>query len=649
MIEQVLRHFPPYTYPLTLVSDPDGVLADEGVLAALGERGFILINEPDPIHLRYRLKQARRFSVDSPLIVVTTGQLNQLPYDLWQQGHYVTLALHTFFPNLAYPVVRTLTPPQRWLLSRSPGPDHTLGRQASMDYILRHVFGIAPGALEQPAGLVTWLNRYHQQADPMPPLLADYLLGRLKQIPAYAGWSLEALLANRDTFTSFVGKQWLVYVQQQTGQPLLDERGTIYVLHFAEDEALQDTIPSLVRSGTIAPVKVKRAGSLPAWARPAILKSGEDRRPRRVKELLSILEEYTSIPPADLRWEPWQAIADAWAELSTLRYDPDFRLLPAQEAACAQLQEKLDAAFLEWLRRRYAPLGSQQVPLPHHACHVLHYIAYQRRQNKADRIALLILDGLSLADWYLIGPAWYARHSDWQFQKHLVLAQIPTITPISRQALVSGLRPTDFALALDTNQGEPRHWIAFWARQLLPLKACPYVRLAVDRDNWPSELDSIHTRALCLIDDTIDDIVHGTRQGTAGLEASLRIWLDRQSRRMEEIINHLLARGFTVFLTSDHGHTEALGMGQPAEGLTVQTRGQRARVYNDPLAAANVQREFCQTILWGPDGLLPDYVRVLMPQGRRAFAAINETVVTHGGPTLDEVVVPLITITRVES
>jgi hypothetical protein len=41
---------------------------------------------------------------------------------------------------------------------------------------------------------------------------------------------------------------------------------------------------------------------------------------------------------------------------------------------------------------------------------------------------------------------------------------------------------------------------------------------------------------------------------------------------------------------------------------------------------------------------LPDDVWVLMPQGRRAFAAFEEVVVTHGGPTLDEVVVPLVTI-----
>jgi len=58
-----------------------------------------------------------------------------------------------------------------------------------------------------------------------------------------------------------------------------------------------------------------------------------------------------------------------------------------------------------------------------------------------------------------------------------------------------------------------------------------------------------------------------------------------------------------------------------------------------------VQNAFSQTILWSQDGLLPEGAWVLMPQERRAFALADEIVVTHGGPTLDEVVVPLVTIT----
>ncbi len=650
----VLSHFPPYTHPLTLVSDPDDVLADEEVLTALNDRSFTLIQERDPIALRHRVEQARPWNVDHPLIVLTDGPLEGLPYDLWQQGHHVTLALHTFFPRLAYPVVRTLAPSQRWRLSQSPAPSGRLGRQRTILFILRHVFDADPDTLRKPARLIAWLDQIHRQTEPVPTLLVDHLLKHLGKTPAYDDWSLEALLTDRDTFAAFVREQWRGYVQQQTGQ-LLGEGKTRYILDFEADDGLQDTLPGLMRSGTLEPVRVDRPDRLPTWSRPAVLSRDEDRRPRRAAELLDVLDEHWQAScdaPSleEARWERWQRVARAWAELTALRYAPDHPLTPDQQAACQRLEDEIDAAFLGWLRRRYAPLGSRRLPTPHHVHHVPHYIAYRRQQNDDRRVALLVLDGLALADWRIIGPAWQARHPQWRFDEHLLLAQIPTLTSVSRQALVSGLRPADFADTLNTTRTEPRQWAAFWARKGLEAAACPHVHLALERNNPPSEIDSARTRALCLIENTIDDMVHDATLGESTFYASLSVWLQGYSRKLEAIIANLLARGFGVYLTSDHGHVEARGFGRPSEGLTVDTRGRRARIYSDRHAVESVQQDFEKTICWHQHGwhqhgLLPDDVWVLMPEGRKAFAIDNERVVTHGGPTLDEVVVPLVAIT----
>jgi len=692
LIEQILRHFPPHTHPLTLVSDPDGLLADEEVLAALAERGFSVINEPDPIALRHRVAAVHPFSVNRPLVIITAGPLNELPYDLWAQGQPVTLALHTFFPDLAYPVVRTLSPGQRWRLSRASPPPRRLGQRHTITYVLRHIFDVDLDDLARPAELIAWLDTYHQGADPMPLILAEHLLAELRTRPAYAGWPLDPLLQDREAFLTFLREQWLTYVGGQTGdvreppqrrtacwagesnEPLAETRAP-YVLSFEHDERLQDTLPRLVRSGALSPVPVLRPERLPTWARPAVLAPDQNLKPRRAAELLDALSEHFETPPAEApvpslaeapvpslaeapvpslaeapvpslaeaRWDRWQTVARLWAELQTLRYDPGVSL---DETTCQAWEARLDVAFLGWLRRRYAPLGSQRLPLPHHLHHAPHYMAYRRRQSGIDRIAMLILDGLALSDWTLIGPVWRARHPDWRFQEHLLLAQIPTITAVSRQALASGRRPADFAATLAHNRDEPKLWAAFWRAQAgLPAVACPYARLALERDQPPPPVvDSVRTRALCLIDDSMDDMLHGASQGTADQLASVRLWLDRGSRRLENVIATLLAGGFMVYLASDHGHTQARGMGQPAEGLVVQTRSQRARLYTDRHAAENVAGRFPETLVWAQDGLLPDDVWALMPQGRRAFATLNETVVTHGGLTLDEVVVPLVTI-----
>jgi hypothetical protein len=151
---------------------------------------------------------------------------------------------------------------------------------------------------------------------------------------------------------------------------------------------------------------------------------------------------------------------------------------------------------------------------------------------------------------------------------------------------------------------------------------------------------------LCLVYSRIDEIAHDATLGATGVQASLQLWLQQESPQLEALLAQLLKNGFTAYVTSDHGHVEARGLGRPSEGLLAQTRGQRVRVYDDRLVAESVRQAFAPTILWANDGLLPQGIWALMLAERHAFVTYNETVVTHGGATLEEVVVPLVTITR---
>jgi hypothetical protein len=152
---------------------------------------------------------------------------------------------------------------------------------------------------------------------------------------------------------------------------------------------------------------------------------------------------------------------------------------------------------------------------------------------------------------------------------------------------------------------------------------------------------------LCLIDNDIDEMVHGASQGLTDVHASLHTWLQGEvCQQLEGVLAELLNQGYAVYLTSDHGHTEAWGMGQPSEGVTVQSRSKRARLYADENAALAVQADYPQTQLWASQRVLPDNTWVLLPltaNGRRlAFAPHGQRVVTHGGLSLDEMIVPLV-------
>ena len=654
MLSVALDRLPGRTHPLILASDPDRLLAEESVLAALAERGFALIEEPDPVALRYRVEAARPLSVERPLIIVTTGPLEKLPYDVWQQGHKVVLSLHDFFPNLAYPVVRLLTPTQRWRLSNACAPERTLGQVATTEYVLKYAFDADLPALARPARLIAWLDAYHAVSEPMPGTLQEHLVSRLRSTDAYGSeWPLAELVHERQVFATFVTEQWRAFVAGQTGSPLQESREP-YVLNFALDQGLQDVLPRLLRSGAVEPAEVDQPDRLPSWARPGLVAEDRERVVRRAGELLEQVADALNGLVAEARWETWQGIATAWAELTALRTNSQVELSSIQTAANQDIEVRLDEAFAAWLRLRYAALAGQRLPLAHHVYHVPHYLQYlwsQEGANRDSRVALLVMDGLALADWKIIEPAWRDRHPNWRMESTLLLAQIPTITAVSRRALISGLRPAAFASGLAAgisgNASEAREWAAFWDQHEVPGSACAYLRLHLDRESAPPYLQDGRIKALCLVDDTIDELAHNARLGARGLADAVRLWLQTSngSSALEDVVQSLLGRGFTVYVASDHGHVEARGMGQPSEGLTVQTRGQRARLYNDLRAALAVQSMYSATELWSDDGLLPQGTSVLMPRGRQAFAPQNETTVTHGGMSLDEVVVPLVTIT----
>lgn len=654
MREQLLGFFPACTHPLTLASDPDGLLTDETVLSVLSERGLTIIQESDPVLLRHRVEQVKPFDASHPVLIITDGALEALPYDLWQQGEHVTLALHTFFPNLSYPILRTLTSLQRARLDTVKLPHEPFSERRTIEFLLLHVFGLQSNLLRQPAHFILWLDEYHQTLAPLPAPLLNHVLEQVRAIPAYQAWPAKEILQGSQAYKNFVQDQWHGFLSQQTGRAVGETKGK-YLLRFDQERELQDALPRLVRNGSLKPVQVETQSPLPVWVVPGVLITDEDPRPRRMAELTESLYTLLADCSPDTRWETWQTIARQWAELSLLvNASRATSIWTAEPEAnpISSLIPRLDTAFTDWLMRRYSPLATQKLPTPHHVHHIPHYLNYLRSfrsQGKVRKVALLVMDGMSLADWLLIKDAWQPRHIEWQFKEGLVLAQIPSITAISRHALVSGLRPADFYIP-NIAKSEVKAWNAFWLREGLPENAIDYLALNFEKSDPTPEITNPRLQALCLIERQLDEIMHGSTLGEADHQQSIQLWLSgnqsRNSEKLESVIQTLLEQNFTVFISSDHGHCEAVGMGRPAEGLMAESRGQRARLYTDLRSARHVQSMFGNTILWKEDGLLPQHLIALLPADRKAFTEHGEIIVTHGGITMDEIVIPLIEINR---
>jgi hypothetical protein len=141
------------------------------------------------------------------------SSLITLPFDLLQAGRKLSFSLGDIFPNLSYPVVTALDRGELDALyeahrRHAPGP---LGDNATKEFVLRHVFEIAPELIKQPSDLLRVLLRRHYRGQRIPTILEERFIQLLRQGNAFDDWPLETLVPDREAFFVFLQERWPIF------------------------------------------------------------------------------------------------------------------------------------------------------------------------------------------------------------------------------------------------------------------------------------------------------------------------------------------------------------------------------------------------------------------------------------------------------
>ena len=658
--DQILREFTPNAARLTLVADPDGLLLEEGVLAGIGERGFELITFEDHVAFRYAYESKFRSRWDqgepTDLVVVlrsAADELACLPYDLLQAGRQLSFSLGEIFPNLSYPVVTAMDRADLVALyeaqkRHAPG---VLGDNATKEFILRHVFEIAPELIRTPSELLRVLLRRHYREQRIPDLLNERFVQVLRQQDGFEEWPLEAIAPDREAFFAFLQERWPIFLDRTAKGDRASARKTetSYGFEFPgpsdlpfEHDDIRVYIDNLFLEGFLEAVPHGQAESLSeSWLAIGIHADDQADRTRRVDRLLDTLA--ADIPKEDTRHDDWFHFARAWAELIALALDSDGVLSKPARQKMEKLQSLIDTALLSWLKKRYAGLVNLPPVPPVILHHIPRFLSRHINDAREHKVGFVLMDGLSLDQWIVMRKGLAKQRAHYRFRENAVFAWIPTITSVSRQAAFAGKPPIYFPGSIHTTDKEPALWRQFWADQGLTQQEVGYAKGLGDGtlEDVEEMVGRPKTRVVGLVVDKVDKIMHGMELGTAGMHNQVRQWAGQPF--MAKLCDLLLENGFRVYLTSDHGNIEAVGCGRPAEGAVADLRGERVRVYPDPLLRGRVKERFANAMEWPRIGLPEDYLPLLAP-GRSAFVRENDRVVGHGGASLEELVVPLVQI-----
>jgi len=664
--DQVLKEFTPQVARLTLVADPDGLLLEEGILHGIRERGFDLIPFEDHVAFRYAYESKFRSRWDkgehTDLVVVLrspSSDLDSLPYDLLQAGRRLSFNLGDLFPNLSYPVIAALDAQDLDALYRAQAR-HTpgnMGDNATKEFALRHVFEIAPELIKQPSDLLRVLLRRHYRGQRIPAILDQRFIQVLRQNGLFEKWPLDKIISDREAFFAFLQERWPAFLDRMTTQgqtTTVSEDKEAYGLQYSgpldlpfDHDDVRVYIDNLFLEGLLHSVPHDNAGDLTStWVGIGIRTDPEIDSQRRLDRLIETIRD--TIPTEDARHADWFRFGYAYAEISVLEHESGSGLSNDAKERIASLRLSVDPAFLTWVQKRFAGLHNQPPVPPAMLHHIPRVLARKLSDSSDQKIAFLLVDGLALDQWIVLREVLQSQRQDLTFRESAVFAWIPTITSVSRQAAFAGKPPIYFPASINTTNREQSLWARFWADQGLTGPAAAYARGIGDGDidKVREILSHPQIRVAGLVVDKVDKIMHGMELGAAGMLNQVRQWA--MQGFMSELIDTLLDQGFQILLSSDHGNIEARGCGRPAEGAVADIRGERVRVYPDDLLRAAVRERFTDAIEWPSLGLPDDYRPLLAPH-RKAFIRAGETIVGHGGISIEELIVPLIQIERRET
>lgn len=659
---------------LTIVSDPDDLLAEQHVLDELRSRGFELIPFEDPVAFRFVYETQYRSAWDqgdrTTLVVVlrTSRQdLDEIPFDLLEmarsQGRCIRISLGELFPRLAPGVLRELEPSDLDPLYRAEAEPSggILGENPTRDHVLHHVFEVVPDLVREPVELLRLLLRRHYRRQQLPASLDQHLIHRLRSTGRWDGWPLEEIVPSRPAFLGFLDERWPLYLKSQLSADgnSVSETTPAYGLRyegppdlpFGHDD-VRVYIDNLFQEGGLKPTDEIASESVPQeWMKVGVVADDSDDQGERFRRLHARLD--AALPNIDANHRDWVEYAYLWAEWNALRWERSSATSTVTNEECEAIHDRTEEAFRDWILKHFGSLHNLSIARrPAMVHHIPHHMArdLEGGSGAPRKKALVVVDGLALDQWVVLRNALAEQlGSGEQVEEDAAFAWVPTLTSVSRQSIFAGEAPIFFESSLQSTHKEPSHWQRFWEDAGVPSAAIGYVRQKRHQTDSAFLNDVLTvserpgTRVLGVVVGTVDETMHGIVTGSSGLHGVVRDWA--LGGAFHKLVRSLLDGGYEILITADHGNITGTGMGKPNVGAIADERGERAHVFSDDLTRANTRAEFPESIEWPQIGL-PDGYRPLLAPGRRTFIKEGTTAVGHGGISLEELIVPFVQISR---
>lgn len=621
--DNILEKLIPETKRFYLFFDPDFLFKDEVLNLRIREKGFETVLFENELEFRINYEQKVRRYTDTGIskeIIILVHEIlsvSAVPFDIVKISDAISCDYTILFPHLDRNLIQVL-PGEMLdkLYQYMPDVNRDLSYQESCKYILRTLYAVDTDLINNDVHLLRFLLHLHYDKPHLPRRLLHYILDKLKSGNRFRAWNLELLIFDDNSFFRFLSER----MQDEKNEEQPYEIEGPAVLPFSRKE-IQVYLDNLIEEGYIEAAQTKTG------------EQAQDAFVNRIENLRYMAPE---------SYEDWLSFSNVWAEKAAELYcnyhpDTDRKVFSMFE----EIKKEKNNRFASWLQRFYGSLYNYPPSSPSMVHHVPRYLSTSVGNNK--KVALVVIDGLAYSQWKVLKEI--IQSQAFHIHERSLFAWIPTLTTISRQALLSGKIPLSIEPFLRSTNREEKLWKNFWEDNGVDSENIFYDKLVGDK----GELDALHkkirsgSKAAAIIIGKIDSIAHGQQQGSSMMHKEIAYW--GETDFLDSMLSMLFQYFDEVYITSDHGNEEARGIGKINQGVLVQEKGLRCRIYNEQHFLDEAALQFPQALVWPKIGLPDTYMALIAPAGE-AFAQEGTSMITHGGISIDEVIVPFITITK---
>jgi hypothetical protein len=293
------------------------------------------------------------------------------------------------------------------------------------------------------------------------------------------------------------------------------------------------------------------------------------------------------------------------------------------------LVERYNRTFQKEINHNYQQvLSASFIKKPRIVSSILKFLSHNSLDSK---VALIIIDGMTFWQYQLLeaelkGKVW--------IENDITYSWIPSITQLSRQAIFKGDYPDKSYVQNPKN--EEKLWRGYWWNAGISEHQIDYAY-----NEWKTgDLQNISKYAGVFTG--LDDKMHSCTD-YVDLKSLTLNWIKKSG--MVRGIQTLVASGFQVYLTTDHGNVPAVGWRNLKDDEKVGTykngsRSARHVSYSDKWMAEKFLEsnpDLSQSISMDKDEI---YFTDL-----KSFSHQKE-LITHGGSHLLEVIIPFVKITH---